>query len=121
MVTPQQNDELRYSFATLQVFELLPDNTGHGTASCPTYHLHRYGYDGVHSFDDDDLHNTWLHVVNTDYNDHIDTYNHVHIDVHIDADVHVHVHIDVHIYINVHNDYINYNNNRMCSISRSNS
>ncbi|PAV68480.1 hypothetical protein WR25_06970 [Diploscapter pachys] len=50
-------------------------------------------YDGIHSFDNDDLHNTWLHVVNTDYNDHIDTYNHVH------------VHIDV------HNNYIHHNNN----------
>ncbi|PAV75289.1 hypothetical protein WR25_03649 [Diploscapter pachys] len=74
----------------------LSDNTGHGPASCPAHHLHRY--DGIHSFDNNshhDLHNTWLHVVNTDYNDHIDTYNHVH--------VHIDVHIDVH--INVHNDH----------------
>ncbi|PAV58990.1 hypothetical protein WR25_12835 [Diploscapter pachys] len=57
----------------------------------------RYRYDGIHPFDNDDLHNTWLHVVNIDYNDHIDTYNHVHINIH-----------NVH---NDHNNYIHHNNN----------
>ncbi|PAV76637.1 hypothetical protein WR25_14995 [Diploscapter pachys] len=53
-------------------------------------------YDGIHSFDNDDLHDTWLYFVNTDYNDHIDTYNHIHV------------------HINIHNNYIHYyyyNNN----------
>ncbi|PAV60611.1 hypothetical protein WR25_17997 [Diploscapter pachys] len=67
------------------------------------FNKNRYRYDGIHSFDNDDLHNTWLHVVNTDYNDHIDTYNHVHVHVHID------VHINVH--INVYNNYVQYHNN----------
>ncbi|PAV71579.1 hypothetical protein WR25_20175 [Diploscapter pachys] len=37
-----------------------------------------YRYDSVHSFDNDDLHDTRLYFVNTDYNDHvqpIDVYN----------------------------------------------
>ncbi|PAV60223.1 hypothetical protein WR25_21473 [Diploscapter pachys] len=65
----------------------LSDNTGHGPASCPAHHLHRY--DGVH----------------------IDTYNHVH--VHIN--VHIDAHIDVHIqFVDIHNEHIHYyyyNNN----------
>ncbi|PAV57844.1 hypothetical protein WR25_19335 [Diploscapter pachys] len=36
-----------------------------------------YRYDSVHSFDNDDLHDTWLYFINTDYNNHIQS-----IDVH---------------------------------------
>ncbi|PAV67537.1 hypothetical protein WR25_06696 [Diploscapter pachys] len=91
------NDELRNPSGSLQVVEFLSDNTGHGPAFCPAHHLRRY--DGVHI----DTHN---HV-------HIDTHNHVHIDTHN------HVHIDVH--NNNDNNNINYYNNQMCPISRSNS
>ncbi|PAV72931.1 hypothetical protein WR25_09786 [Diploscapter pachys] len=71
----------------------LSNNTGHGAASCPAHHLHRYRYDGFNCFDDDDLHDTWLHVVHNDIQS---------IDVHIDD----------------HNDHIHHYNNRMCPISR---
>ncbi|PAV87554.1 hypothetical protein WR25_17965 [Diploscapter pachys] len=59
-------------------------------------------YDGIHSFDDDDLHDTRLYFVNN-YNDLIQSIN-----VHIDTYNHVHVHIQ---FVDIHNDHIHYHNN----------
>ncbi|PAV72258.1 hypothetical protein WR25_00071 [Diploscapter pachys] len=83
------NDQFHNPSGSLQMVEFLSDNTGHGLASCPAHHLHRY----------DDVHFA-----------HIDTYNHVHIHI----DIYINVHND---HINYYNNNNYYYNNRMCSIS----